>query len=457
MPLVSQNPATGQIYGTFSLLEERDIEQKLAQSHTAFLAWKKSAYSERKTYFLRLAEILKEKTEHYARIISEEMGKPITQAKAEIEKCAWVCEYFAKNAEKFLSPELIQALENEKVELHFDPLGSLLLVMPWNFPFWQVFRQAAPQIMAGNTIVLKHASNIPRCALAIEELFKSAGFPDGILLSLLVSSQNVERIITDKRIIGVSLTGSEKAGKEVAAAAGRCLKKVVLELGGSDPLIIFPDADIKEACHIGSLSRLSNTGQVCLASKRFIVFSDIADSCISYLIEEYKNMKIGDPLNAETQIGPISSEKALHEIEDQVSQSLSLGAECLTGGKRVGDKGYFYEPTLLKNIKKGMPAYDDEIFGPVGGLIIVENEEEALQIANDTKFGLSASIWTKDPEKAAFFARNIEAGSVFINGLVRSDPRIPLGGIKASGYGRELGTYGIREFVNIKAVVSKLE
>jgi succinate-semialdehyde dehydrogenase/glutarate-semialdehyde dehydrogenase len=379
------------------------------------------------------------------------MGKPITQAIAEVEKCALVCEYYSDNAEKILKEEIIQTDASQSY-VRFDPFGIVLAIMPWNFPFWQIFRFAAPALMAGNVALLKHASNVPMSALAIEEIFMEAGFPQNIFKTLLISSSLIKEIIDNPLIKAVTLTGSESAGKKVAQFCGSKLKKTVLELGGSDPFIVLDDANVDEAVKTAVTARLINNGQSCIAAKRFIVVGKIYHEFEKKFVEAMSKVKIGDPMNKETELGPIAREDLLNELDGQVKKSVEKGAKVLCGGKRIDRKGFYYEPTILSNLSKGMPAYDEEIFGPVASLIKARDEDDAIRIANDSVFGLGASLWTSNITKAKLLAGKIESGSVFINGMVKSDPRLPFGGIKNSGYGRELSHYGIKEFVNIKTV-----
>jgi succinate-semialdehyde dehydrogenase/glutarate-semialdehyde dehydrogenase len=384
-----------------------------------------------------------------------EMGKPIKDGIAEAEKCAWVCDYYAENAEKFLEDEVIET-DATKSYVSYQPLGVVLAIMPWNFPFWQVFRFAAPSLMAGNVGLLKHASNVFGCALAIEDVFTQAGFPKNTFRSLLVGSSNVNKIIDHPLIKAVTLTGSVPAGKAVARKAGAVLKKTVLELGGSDPYLILEDADLENAARVCALSRLINSGQSCIAAKRFIVVEQIQDKFEEFLIKEMKKYKMGDPLDETTQIGPQSRFDLRDALHKQVTKSIEKGARCILGGEIPNNKGAFYPPTILTNVKKGMPAYEEELFGPVASIITVKNEDEAIEVANDSIFGLGASIFTKNIQKGNKIAReNIQAGCCFVNTYVRSDPRLPFGGIKESGYGRELSYHGIKEFVNIKTVYLK--
>ncbi len=451
MPIQTINPATGKVEKTFTEHTREEVFGMIDNVHDAFLKWRKTDFVTRSQLLKNAAQILRDRKEHYGKILTLEMGKPITQAMAEVEKCAWVCEYYAENSEKILSEEIITTDASESY-VRFDPLGVILAVMPWNFPFWQVFRFAAPALMAGNVCLLKHASNVPMSALAIEEIFTSAGFPESTFKTLLLSSSKVEDVIKNPKIKAATLTGSELAGKHVAHTCGANLKKSVMELGGSDPFIILEDADIETAAKTAVTARLINNGQSCIAAKRFIVVEKIYDEFEKKFVDEMKKINVGDPMELETELGPIAREDLLNELDEQVKQSVMKGATLLCGGKRIASEGFFYEPTILANLCKGMPAYDDEIFGPVASLIKAMDEEDAIGIANDSQFGLGASLWTSNISKAKELASKIESGSVFVNGMVKSDPRLPFGGIKNSGYGRELSHYGIKEFVNIKTV-----
>ncbi len=451
MAIQTINPATGKIEKIFLEHTREQVAESIEKAHTLFLNWRTKNLSERGQLMKEAAKILRDRKEHYGEILTLEMGKPITQAIAEVEKCAWVCDYYAENASSILSEEIIKTDASESY-VRFDPLGVVLAVMPWNFPFWQVFRFAVPALMAGNVCLLKHASNVPMSALAIEEIFVLAGFPEGAFKTLLIDSSKVEEVINNSKVVAVTLTGSEGAGKKVAEACGRNLKKSVMELGGSDPFIILEDADVDVAVKTAVTARLINNGQSCIASKRFIVVEKIYGQFEKKFVEAMKKVKVGDPMDSATELGPIAREDLLIELDEQVRQSLKKGANLLCGGKRIAGEGFFYEPTILANLSKGMTAYDEEIFGPVASLIKANDEEEALRIANDSQFGLGASLWTNNIAKAKELAYKIESGSVFINGMVKSDPRLPFGGIKNSGYGRELSHYGIKEFVNIKTV-----
>ncbi|MHB8905100.1 MAG: NAD-dependent succinate-semialdehyde dehydrogenase [Melioribacteraceae bacterium] len=451
MAIQTINPASGKIEKTFPELTIIEVKESIEKAHNAFLKWRETDFSTRSKLMKNAAEILKARKEHYGKILTLEMGKPITQAIAEVEKCAWVCDYYADNAEKILSEEIVQTDASESF-VRFDPIGVVLAVMPWNFPFWQVFRFAAPALMAGNVGILKHASNVPMSALAIEEIFTKAGFSQNAFKTLLVGSSLVKNIIDHPKVKAVTLTGSEPAGKQVAQACGAKLKKSLMELGGSDPFIVLEDANIDEAVKTAVTARIINNGQSCIAAKRFIVVEKIYDQFEKKFVDTMTKVKIGDPMKKETELGPIAREDLLNELDEQVKRSVAKGALVLCGGNRIQRAGYFYEPTILSNVLPGSPAYDDELFGPVASLIKAKDEEDAIRIANDSQFGLGASLWTSNKEKAKEIAGKIESGSVFINGMVKSDPRLPFGGIKNSGYGRELSHYGIKEFVNIKTV-----
>ncbi len=451
MAIETINPHTEELVKSFNTLSNEKVVGIIDNVHTEYLEWKKTSFDRRKNLMLNAAQVLRNEKQKYAEILTLEMGKPITQAIAEVEKCAWVCEYYAENAESILSNEIIKTDASESY-VQFDPIGIVLAVMPWNFPFWQVFRFAAPALMAGNAGILKHASNVPMSALAIEEIFKKAGFPNNIFRTLLVKSSQVEKIIENPKVKACTLTGSEYAGSMVASKSGKMLKKSVMELGGSDPFIIFNDADLELAASTAVTARLLNNGQSCIAAKRFIVVKEIYNEFEKLFVDKMEKVIVGNPMDGKTGLGPIAREDLLLELHEQVAKSVEKGAKLLTGGKRIDCKGFYYPATILTNVKKGMPAYDEELFGPVASVIKVEDEAEAIRVANDTEFGLGASLWTNDLAKAKRIAQEIESGSVFVNGMVKSDPRLPFGGVKLSGFGRELSHYGIKEFVNIKTV-----
>lgn len=451
MPLETINPATEESVKTFAEMTDKTVDAIISSCHNDFMEWRNLTYSDRKPFMLKAAKILNDETEHYAKILTLEMGKTITQARAEVKKCAWVCEYYAENSEEMLNKEIIETDASESF-VQFDPIGIVLAVMPWNFPFWQVFRFAAPALMAGNGAVLKHASNVPQSALAIEEIFHKAGFPTNLFRTLMIGSSKVNRVIENPLVKAATLTGSEIAGKSVAATCGRELKKTVMELGGSDPFIILKSADLELASSTAVTARLLNNGQSCIAAKRFIVVEKVYAEFEALFLKKMRTIKIGDPTDEETDLGPMARNDLMLELHEQVKRSVEMGATVIMGGKPLEGKGYYYPPTIITNLIPGMPAYEEELFGPVASLIKVKNEEEAIRVANDTVFGLGASLWTSNLEKAKLFATKIQAGAVFVNGLVKSDPRLPFGGINISGYGRELSHYGIKEFVNIKSV-----
>jgi len=451
MSLQSINPATGQALERFEETSALELEGILKAAHEAFPEWRTVPFATRALKMRGAARVLRERADTYARTMTLEMGKPIVQAEAEVEKCAVVCDYYAEHAEAFLA-EQPRATDASRSYVRFDPLGPVLAVMPWNFPFWQVFRFAAPALMAGNVGILKHASNVPRTALQIEEVFREAGFPRGVFSTALVGASAVAPLIGDPRIVAVTLTGSEGAGRNVAEHSGRELKKTVLELGGSDPFIVLADADLAAAAKSAADARLINSGQSCIAAKRFIVVDAVADAFVDCFQRELSARRMGDPLDRATQVGPQAREDLRDSLHRQVEESVKRGAKLLLGGEIPAGKGAFYPPTLLTAVEKGMPAFDEETFGPVAAVIRATNETEAVRLANDSTLGLGASLWTQDRERAERLAAAIEAGSVFVNGVVKSDPRLPFGGIKRSGYGRELAEYGIREFVNIKSV-----
>ena len=451
MNIQSINPATGEVLETFEEMSTSEIDRILEANYTTFSEWRNRPFADRAKKMRQAARILRVGKEKYARTMALEMGKPIVQGEAEVEKCAWACDYYAENAEAFLADQPRET-DASRSFIRFDPLGPVLAIMPWNFPFWQVFRFAAPALMAGNAGILKHASNVPRCALQIEEVFREAGFPENLFRAVLVGSQKVAAIIADPRIRAATLTGSDSAGSKVAEQAGREIKKTVLELGGSDPFIVLDDADVQKAAKTAADARLINSGQSCIAAKRFIVVEKSAAAFLEIFVAEMKTRKMGDPLDRQTQIGP----QARHDLRDglhrQVQDSVTRGAKLLLGGGIPEGPGAFYPPTVLGAVQKGMPAFDEETFGPVAAVIHAQDEADAIRQANDSPFGLGASLWTRDYERAARLAREIEAGCVFVNELVKSDPRLPFGGVKRSGYGRELSEYGIREFMNIKSV-----
>ena len=451
----SINPATGSEIKSYQEMSITEIDEIIAKSNQAFLKWRKTEFAQRAEMMKNAAKVLREKKEELSSLMTEEMGKPILQSKSEIEKCAWVCDYYADNSENFLKDEIIKTDANKSF-VSFQPLGVVLAVMPWNFPFWQVFRFAAPNLMAGNSGVLKHSSNVSGCSFAIENVFKEAGFIDNIFRTLIVSSSNIKKVIENKNIKAVTLTGSVAAGKSIASIAGSVLKKTVLELGGSDPYIILDDADLASAADTCVTSRLINGGQSCIAAKRFIIVEKVYNEFENLFIKSMKNKKMGDPFDETNDIGPQARIDLRNELHNQVLKSISLGAKLLLGGVISDRTNAYYPPTILTNVKPGMPAYEEELFGPVASLIKVKDEKEAIKVANDSIFGLGAAIFTSDKAKGEMIAKEqLDAGCCFVNEFVKSDPRLPFGGIKESGYGRELSSFGIKEFVNIKTVYSK--
>lgn len=455
MEIVAINPTTGRELGRYQQASPQEVEARLGEVHRAFRSWRRTSFTHRKELMLGVASALERRREELARLMTMEMGKPIVQARAELDKCVWVCRYYAENAEAFLSPQPVET-EATKSYVCFEPLGVILAVMPWNFPFWQVFRFAAPALMGGNGAVLKHASNVPGCALAIEELFREAGFPPGLFATLLLDSGRVADLISHPAVAAVTLTGSTPAGRSVAGTAGTRIKKTVLELGGSDPYIILPDADLEAAAEICVTGRLINSGQSCIAAKRFVVVSSLRPRFEELVVEKMKAAVVGDPLRDDTQVGPLARFDLRDELHHQVQSSVQRGARLLLGGSVPEGPGAFYPPTVLSDVVEGMPAYGEELFGPVAVVISAADEKEAIAIANGTAFGLGAAVFSADQERAERIAREeLEAGCCFVNDLVRSDPRLPFGGVKESGYGRELGVFGIREFVNIKTVYVK--
>jgi succinate-semialdehyde dehydrogenase / glutarate-semialdehyde dehydrogenase len=451
MAIATVNPATGETVRTFEPLSNGQIEEKLQRAAETFPKFRKLSFAQRGAMMNKAAQILETQKEEFGRIMTTEMGKTLQSAIAEVVKCASACRYYAESAERFMAPEKLDT-GGAQTSLLYQPLGVILAVMPWNFPFWQVFRFIAPNLMAGNVGLLKHASNVPQCALRIEQIMLEAGFPEGAFQTLLVGSRQVDAIVKDDRIAAVTLTGSEGAGVEVGISAAKKIKKVVLELGGSDPFIVMPSANLDKAASTAVIARIINNGQSCIAAKRFIVAEPIADRFEACFVEKMRSLKIGDPMDAATQLGPLSSAGALDDLHAQVEAAIRSGARLLTGGRRVDRPGSFYEPTVLTDISKDSPAYHEELFGPVACLYRVKDVDEAIEVANDTPFGLGASAWTNDEGERERFVNEINAGMVFINKMVASDPRAPFGGVKQSGYGRELGIHGIREFTNIKTV-----
>lgn len=447
----SINPATEKVLATFPSFATSKIETVLLQAKEESDRWRNTSFDQRGALLRKAGAHLRREQERLAGLITAEMGKPIVEAEGEIEKCAWVCDYYAEHAARFLADEPRASNASESY-VAFNPLGVVFAIMPWNFPFWQLMRFAAPALMAGNTAILKHASNVPQCALAAEEMFRDAGFPAGVFQTVLVSGPEATRMIEDSRIAAVTLTGSEEAGSIVAATAGKLVKKAVLELGGSDPFIVLEDADLEAAVETGVRARFQNAGQSCIAAKRFVIVDSVFDEFERRYVQAVEKLRVGDPMERTTQIGPLARDDLRDALEKQVHRSVTRGGRLMTGGERLHGRGYFFAPTVVSNVSPEMPLAREEVFGPVAALLRVANAEEAVRIANDCAYGLGSSVWTKDIPRARALARRIEAGMVFINGMVVSDPRLPFGGVKLSGYGRELADYGIREFVNIQTV-----
>jgi succinate-semialdehyde dehydrogenase/glutarate-semialdehyde dehydrogenase len=449
--IASVNPATGQMVRAFTPLSEAELEARIQRATDTYLQYRRTPVAERARLLLKAAEILEADKEKFGRLMVLEMGKTLKAAVEEAVKCAWGCRYYAENAERFLAEDVVQTNATRSY-IAYQPIGPILAVMPWNFPFWQVFRFAAPALAAGNVALLKHASNVPQCALAIEEIFRRAGFPEGCFQTLLIETEHVRRVIEDARVMAVTLTGSTGAGSAVASTAGKQIKKSVLELGGSDPFIVMPSADLELASRTAVRARTINNGQSCIAAKRFIVTGAIADEFERRLVAGMRALVVGDPMDPATDVGPLANEAQVKTLTDQVERSVRAGARLLTGGHPLDRPGYYFAPGVLTNISPDSPAYREEVFGPIALLFRARDIDEAIHIANDSSFGLAASAWTSDEGERDRFIGELEAGMVFINGMVASDPRLPFGGIKKSGYGRELSIYGMREFVNIKTV-----
>jgi len=454
LAIASINPATGERLRSFSALTREEVEVKLARAATAFQEWKNSGFAQRAAVLTRAAEILESEKRRLGALMTREMGKTFASAVAEAEKCALGCRYYAEHGESQLADEII-ATSASRSFLKYQPLGVILAVMPWNFPFWQVFRFAAPALMAGNAALLKHASNVPQCALAIEDILNRAGLPEGVFQTLLVEASGVEAILKDNRVVAATLTGSEPAGRSVAATAGSLIKKTVLELGGSDPFIVMPSADLEQAVTAAVKGRTINNGQSCIASKRFIVADSVYDEFERKFCEAMQALRVGDPMDESTELGPLATEKLRDDLDAQVKEALQSGARILTGGNPIDRPGYYFEPTVLAGIPRTSQAFYEELFGPVAMLFRVRGIREAIAVANDSPFGLGASVWTQDAGEQDEFIDGVETGLVFVNALVASDPRLPFGGVKRSGYGRELAAFGIREFVNIKTIWMK--
>jgi succinate-semialdehyde dehydrogenase / glutarate-semialdehyde dehydrogenase len=447
----SINPATGEVLAAFEPLDAAGIEARVARAAATFRAWRRTSLDDRSRLMGAAADVLDGESPALGRLIAQEMGRPLAAAVDEIKKCARGCRFYQEHAAAFLADERI-ATDATASYVRYEPLGVILAVMPWNFPFWQVFRFAAPALMAGNVGLLKHASNVPQAALAIEKVFTRAGFPDGVFQTLLIPSDRVPPLIDDDRISAVTLTGSEGAGRDVASRAGRAIKKTVLELGGSDPFIVMPSADLPRAVATAVKARMVNNGQSCIAAKRFIVAESIAGAFLEQFAAAMSALKVGDPLDPQTEVGPLATPAIVEDLERQVSETVAAGARIVTGGTRLPGKGNYYPPTVLIDVPPGSPAYKDELFGPVASVFRVKDAEAALALANDSTFGLGASVWTNDAAERDLFIAGLETGQVFVNAMVVSDPRVPFGGVKRSGYGRELSAHGIREFVNAKTV-----
>ena len=451
MSIATVNPATGETLKTFEGLSDAQLEAKLQLAIRAFAEFRKTSFDERARRMFQAAEILEVEKENLGRMMTTEMGKTWRSAVDEAAKCAWVCRYYAENAEKFLADEVAD-VPGSRSFVRYLPLGPILAVMPWNYPFWQVFRFIGPSLMAGNVGLLKHASNVPQSALAIEDLLLRAGFPEGVFQTLLIGSSKVAKILADPRVKAATLTGSEGAGVQVGIAAATDIKKVVLELGGSDPFIVMKSANLEQAVAVGVKARTLNNGQSCIAAKRFIVAQEVADEFERLFVKKMEALKVGDPFDEHTDVGPLATADGLKELDDDVKKTIQAGARLLTGGKRLHQSGNYYEPTVLTNIPEGSPAACGELFGPVASMFRAKNVDDAIRIANASPFGLGASAWTNDTAEREKFVNGLESGMVFINRMVASDPRLPFGGVKRSGHGRELATFGIREFMNIKTV-----
>ena len=451
MTIASINPATGEMLKIFETLSDSQIEEKLRLAVSAFSEFRETTFAERAAHMIKAAEILESDKEKFGRVMTTEMGKTYRSAIEEAAKCAWVCRYYAENAERFLADELAE-IPGSKSFVRYRPLGPILAVMPWNYPFWQVFRFIGPSLMAGNVGLLKHASNVPQSALLIEDVLLRAGFAKGVFQTLLIGSGSVARILSDPRVKAATLTGSEGAGVQVGVAAATDIKKIVLELGGSDPFIVMKSANLEQAVAVGVKARVLNNGQSCIAAKRFIVEESIADEFERLFVSKMEALKVGDPFDEHTDVGPLATADGLKELDADVQKTIQAGARLLTGGKRLNQPGNYYLPTVLTNIPEGSPAACSELFGPVASLFRAKNAEDAIRIANSSPFGLGASAWTNDSAEREKFINGLESGMVFINRMVASDPRLPFGGVKRSGHGRELAIFGIREFMNIKTV-----
>jgi succinate-semialdehyde dehydrogenase/glutarate-semialdehyde dehydrogenase len=449
--LESVNPATEEVVGRHRVHTEAEVSAALRSAHDAFLRWRHEPLPERARLLRALAAGLRERKDEFARLITTEMGKPIVEARAEVERCAVNCEYYAENGPRFLADEAVDTSASQSV-VRFQPLGCVLAVMPWNLPFWQVFRCTAPALMAGNAVVLKHASNVSQCALAIENLIRDVGVPAGLFVVVLMRGREAERLVEHDLVRAVTVTGSDATGARIASLAGAHIKKTVLELGGSDPFVVLPDADLDAAAAAGARSRNINAGQSCIAAKRFIVHDSVADAFEARLVASVEALILGDPLNEATSVGPLARPDIRAALEDQVARSVAAGARVLVGGGRPDGPGYYYLPTVLADVRLDMPVFREETFGPVAAVVRVADQDEAIALANDTRYGLGAAVWSRDLDRAWEVAGRLEAGTIVINGIVASDPRMPFGGVKASGYGRELSSFGLREFVNVQSV-----
>jgi len=455
MTVIAINPATEEVLAEFPEATPQEIDQALDETARGHLAWRATPYAKRRAAMERVARYLRDNRTHLAALITAEMGKPIVEAEGEIDKCAWSCDFVAMEAETWLADRQVET-GGRRSYVSFRPLGTILAIMPWNFPFWQVFRFGAPSLMAGNATLVKHAPNVPQCALAIEETFRAAGLPDGVYRNCFIPVPLVDTVIRDARIHGVTVTGSVPTGAKVASESGRAIKKTVLELGGSDPFIVLEDADLEEAARTAVRARNQNSGQSCIASKRFIIVDAVAAEFERRFTEAVSALKLGDPSSRETNMGPLARGDLRDHLAEQVERSVAQGARVLAGGRRLEGRGFYYEPTVLDGVTREMPAFREETFGPAAAIIRVRDAQEAIAVANDTLYGLGASLWTRDLDRAALLAASIDAGSVFVNAIVASDPRLPFGGIKQSGFGRELSEFGLHEFVNMQSTWMRL-
>ena len=451
MAIATINPTSGETLKTFQPFSDADIERALSKAAAAFEQYRQTSFAERGRLLVKVGEILEARKEEFGALMTTEMGKTLRSAVEEAAKCAWVCRFYAEHAEKFLAEEVVDTGAYRSY-IRYEPMGAVLAVMPWNFPFWQVLRAAAPILSGGNVMLLKHASNVPQCALAIESVFHQAGYAEGVFQTLLIGAAKVDAVLNDPRVAAATLTGSEQAGIEVGIGAARRIKKVVLELGGSDPFIVMPSADLDKAVPTAVKARVQNNGQSCIAAKRFIVADRIYDEFMKRFVKGMEALKIGDPFDANTELGPLSTPSGVKDVDGLVQKSVAAGARVLTGGKKLDGGGNFYAPTVLADIPKSAPAYSEELFGPVAWVFRARDAQDAIRIANESRFGLGSSVWTNDPTERQLFIQGLEAGMVFVNKMVASDPRIPFGGVKQSGHGRELGVFGIREFTNVKTV-----